>query len=109
VIHDELDLPLGRMKLKYGGGAAGHNGVTSVAEELGATNFYRLRLGVGKPEYSRQAADYVLEPFSEQEAETALNVAAAAAKGLRIFVGRGYEPAAQFLNSYSPDEGEESA
>lgn len=104
VIHDEMDLPLGRIKLKYGGGTAGHNGVASIAEHLGTTDFYRLRLGIGRPEYSGQAADYVLERFDPGELETAEKTAKAAAQGLRIFAGRGYEQAAQFINSYRLDE-----
>lgn len=102
VVHDEMDLPLGRIKLKFSGGTAGHNGVTSVAEQLGTNSFYRLRMGVGRPENSWQAADYVLEPFSQEEVQIAKEVAAAAAKGLRLFVSRGYEQAAQFLNSFAP-------
>lgn len=106
VVHDEMDLPLGRIKLKFGGGTAGHNGVTSVAEQLGTEAFYRLRLGIGRPDKSWQAADYVLDPFSTDEIPAAKEVAAAAAKGLRLFVSRGYEQAAQYLNSFTlpPDE-----
>jgi len=107
VVHDEMDLPLGRIKFKRGGGTAGHNGVTSVAEHLGTTDFYRLRLGIGRAEHSWQAADYVLAPFAGEEMSLAREVADAAARGLRLFAGRGYEQAAHFLNSFRP-EGDEN-
>lgn len=67
VIHDELDLPLGRMRLKRGGGNAGHNGLKSLTQELSTPDFYRLRLGIGRPAPGRDVAGYVLEPFSAQE------------------------------------------
>lgn len=108
VIHDEMDLPLGRMKLKYGGGVAGHKGVASVAEYLNTTDFYRLRLGIGRPEQSWLAADYVLKPFNAGEVELAREVADAAAEGVRIFAGRGYEPAARYVNTFmSSQSGQE--
>ena len=50
VVHDELDLPLGRIKMKKAGGNAGHNGLKSIQQMLGSPDFYRIRLGIGKPE-----------------------------------------------------------
>ena len=60
VIHDELDLELGRLKLKQGGGLAGHNGLKSIQQHLDTSDFTRLRLGIGKPPGSQSGADYVL-------------------------------------------------
>ncbi len=70
VVHDDIDLPLGRLRLKQGGGEAGHNGLRSISEVLGTRDYHRLRIGVGKPE-SRQdedaVAEYVLSRFSQEE------------------------------------------
>lgn len=75
VVHDDIDLPLGRLRLKQGGGEAGHNGLRSISEVLGTRDYHRLRIGVGKPERCRQGleededaiAEYVLSRFSEEE------------------------------------------
>lgn len=60
VIHDELDLPVGRVKIKLGGGLAGHNGLKSVKAHLGTDDFLRVRMGVGRPPEGQRGADYVL-------------------------------------------------
>ena len=69
VIHDELDLPLGTVRLKFSGGLAGHNGLKSVAAHLGTRDFARLRLGIGRPDGPESMADYVLRPFLPAEWE----------------------------------------
>lgn len=74
VLHDDIDVPLGKVKDKIGGGAGGHNGVSSVAEQLGTPDFRRIRIGVGRPPEWQDAADYVLAPFEGGEAP-ALNAA----------------------------------
>lgn len=60
VAHDELDLPPGQMRLKQGGGAAGHNGLRDMQAQLGSPDFWRLRLGIGHPGVKAEVADYVL-------------------------------------------------
>lgn len=60
VAHDELDLPVGELRLKFGGGAGGHNGVSDVIEKLGTRDFHRLRIGIGRPAGSGQVVSYVL-------------------------------------------------
>jgi peptidyl-tRNA hydrolase, PTH1 family len=73
VVHDELDLPFGRLQLKRGGGAGGHNGIRSILECLGEDAFARLRLGIGKPEgpnAKERVHDHVLSPFSKEESAT---------------------------------------
>ena len=70
VVHDELDVPWGSLRLKYGGGNAGHNGLKDITRALGTPDFYRLRVGIGRPDDPRPVADYVLQPFSpDQESE----------------------------------------
>jgi peptidyl-tRNA hydrolase, PTH1 family len=70
VIHDELDLPFGRLQLKAGGGAGGHNGLKSLVSSLGADSFIRLRFGIGKPEgpnARERVSGYVLSNFDDGE------------------------------------------
>jgi PTH1 family peptidyl-tRNA hydrolase len=67
VVHDELDLPVGRLQVKEGGGIAGHNGLRSLREHLHSTDFLRVRIGVGKPPGRQEGADYVLRRPSKAE------------------------------------------
>lgn len=67
VVHDEIDLPFGTIRLKRGGGDAGHNGVKSVASALRTKDFYRVRVGVGRPQGRRDAANHVLGDFTKAE------------------------------------------
>jgi len=68
VLHDELDLPSGEIRLKQGGGHAGHNGLRSLIERMGSPDFLRLRLGIGRPTAAfRDVADYVLARFEAEE------------------------------------------
>jgi PTH1 family peptidyl-tRNA hydrolase len=66
VVHDELDLPFGIVRVKLGGGTAGHNGVSDVASAIG-TGFARVRIGIGRPTGRKDPVDFVLEPFTKQE------------------------------------------
>ena len=70
VVHDELDLPPGQAKLKFGGSAAGHNGLKDIQSQLGTHDFWRLRLGIGHPGHRAAVVDYVLRkpPAEEREA-----------------------------------------
>jgi PTH1 family peptidyl-tRNA hydrolase len=67
VVHDEIDLPFGALRVKFGGSPAGHNGVRSVAGALRTPDFFRVRLGVGRPPGRKDAADWVLEDFGKRE------------------------------------------
>lgn len=67
VVHDELDLPWQVIRLKQDGGHAGHNGLRDIIGHLGAKNFYRLRIGIGRPVLGRSVAEYVLSPFVNGE------------------------------------------
>ncbi len=67
VVHDELDLPPGRVKVKEGGGTAGHNGLESIRAHLHSGAFIRVRIGIGKPPGRQSGADYVLKPARKAE------------------------------------------
>jgi peptidyl-tRNA hydrolase, PTH1 family len=69
VVHDDVDLPVGRLQARLGGGLAGHNGLRSIAQALGTPDFQRLRIGVGRPERGdqRPVADYVLSAFQPED------------------------------------------
>ncbi len=68
VIHDELELPFGKIAFKVGGSAKGHNGLKSIIQAWGTADFARLRIGIGRPVHKEAVAQYVLEPF-DNEAE----------------------------------------
>ncbi|WP_158889300.1 aminoacyl-tRNA hydrolase [Amycolatopsis anabasis] len=75
VVHDELDLPYGALKLKLGGGDNGHNGLRSITKSLGTKDYYRVRFGIDRPPGRMDPADYVLKDFSTVERkELALNI-----------------------------------
>jgi len=69
VIHDDLDLSFGSLRFKRGGGSGGHNGLKSIDEMIGR-DYIRVRMGIGKPQYKSQVADYVLSPFSKEEQQS---------------------------------------
>ncbi len=79
VVHDDLDLPLGAIRLREGGGSGGHRGVRSIMESVGSGDFLRLKVGIGRPPEGRPAEGYVLEPFTPGERES---VARALARGV---------------------------
>jgi PTH1 family peptidyl-tRNA hydrolase len=70
VVHDDIDVPLGKIKVQHGGGHGGNNGVRSVMGSLGSQKFWRLKIGVGRPPSHMDAADYVLGRFGAAERET---------------------------------------
>jgi len=74
VIHDDLDLPLGKIKIQKDRSAAGHKGVQSIIECLGTQNFVRCRLGIGRPTGKKTVEQYVLEPFSKAEQKTLADI-----------------------------------
>ena len=82
VIHDDLDLPLGKIRIRYGGGSGGHNGVESIITELGSQDFIRIRVGIGRPSAIGDSAEiseadiitYVLSDFTPEEKQTIAQV-----------------------------------
>jgi PTH1 family peptidyl-tRNA hydrolase len=69
VVHDELDIPPGQMRLKFGGGLGGHNGLKSISAHLGTNDYWRLRIGIGHPGDRNDVVDYVLKAPRREEAE----------------------------------------
>ena len=67
VVHDEIDFPNSRLRLKFGGGSGGHNGLNDIMRHLSSRDFWRLRVGVGRPNDRRQVKNYVLSDFSATE------------------------------------------
>ncbi len=67
VVHDDLDLPPGNVRLKRGGGHGGHNGLRDIMAALGSRDFYRLRIGIGHPGHKEEVVDYVLSPPAREE------------------------------------------
>ncbi len=95
VIHDDIDLDAGRLKLSLGSGHGGHNGVKSIIDELGGNGFYRIRVGVGRPPAGMDPADYVLHPFSKEEKEKVQEIVAEAANAVEELIKKGLESAQQ--------------
>jgi peptidyl-tRNA hydrolase, PTH1 family len=98
VVHDEGDLPLGRMQARLGGGLAGHNGLRSIAQHLGTQDFLRLRVGVGRPERGdpRPLADYLLADFEPHD--DAERVIADAADAIELLDANGLEATQRAIN-----------
>ncbi len=98
VVHDDLDLALGRIKLKCGGGSGGHRGVASVIAELGRTDFLRLRLGIDSEQRGLDTVDFVLSRFAEPELELVVSVLERGVKGLLRYFAAGNAAAMNELN-----------
>ena len=101
VVHDELDLGFGVVRLKRGGGEGGHNGLRSVSQSLGSKDYLRVRFGIGRPPGRQDPADYVLKRFSATEAkelDLAIDLAADAAEAL---LTEGLEPAQNRFHALS--------
>lgn len=99
VVHDELDIPLGEVRIKVGGGTAGHNGVKSVASHLGSKEFIRVRVGVGRPRGRQDPVDYVLSDFSSSERKELDFIIQEAADAVERIVEVGAERAMNEINT----------
>ncbi|HEX6767736.1 MAG TPA: aminoacyl-tRNA hydrolase [Candidatus Binatia bacterium] len=89
VVYDDLDLPLGRIRIRTHGSAGGHRGVSSIIEHLGAVPFCRIRLGIGRPPEGVDAIDYVLDPFGAAEIAELSKVLDRATEALGCLIHRG--------------------
>lgn len=98
VIHDDLDLPVGRIKIIRSGGAGGHKGVLSIIEHLGDSQFPRIKIGIGRPLSEEMVEDYVLAPFNDDEKKIMESVIRLAVTACELFVSEGLEPAMNQIN-----------
>jgi peptidyl-tRNA hydrolase, PTH1 family len=103
IVHDELDLPPGRLQVKIGGGTAGHNGLRSVQSHLHSSDFLRVRIGVGKPPSASAGADHVLRRPSKRDAEAIESCVARAADAIEMIATDGVEAA---MNRFNGDGGD---
>ena len=101
VVHDELDLPPGTLKVKVGGGLAGNNGLRSIRDHLHSTDFLRVRIGVGKPPSKEQGADHVLSRPSKREALELDITVQDAADAVELILADGVERAMERFNQRS--------
>ncbi len=99
VVHDELDLPLGTVRVKSGGGHGGHNGLRSIIEHLGSPDFIRVRVGIGRPAPGTDPAAYVLSAFLPDERATAMDAITRAAEAARAIVSDGLVKAMNEFNT----------
>jgi peptidyl-tRNA hydrolase, PTH1 family len=99
-VHDELDLPFGEVRLKVGGGEAGHNGLRSLTAHLGTPDYGRVRVGIGRPppEFRGRGADFVLEAFAPPERADLDNVISRAADAVTLVSERGLTVAMNATN-----------
>jgi PTH1 family peptidyl-tRNA hydrolase len=98
VIHDELDIPFGEIRLKRGGGEGGHNGLRSVSGALTSKDYLRTRIGIGRPPGRQDPADYVLKPFSSVERKELPTVVEQAADAVELLLRVGLEAAQNQLH-----------
>ncbi|MEV6134910.1 aminoacyl-tRNA hydrolase [Nocardia sp. NPDC051990] len=98
VVHDELDLPFGQVRLKRGGGEGGHNGLRSVSSALTTKDYLRARIGIGRPPGRQDPADYVLKPFSSVERKEVPVIVEQAADAVELLLRVGLEPAQNQLH-----------
>ena len=98
ILHDDLDLPLGRIKIKFSGGSAGHNGIKSISEHLETADFYRIRIGIGRPPEGIEVTQFVLGRFSREEYKIMRKVYENIFSALKIILQDGFQTA---MNEYN--------
>ncbi len=101
VIHDDLDLPCGKLRLREKGGTGGHHGVESVLHHVGA-NFIRVKIGIGRPQPGREVVDYVLTSFTGEERQLLTQATAQAIAAIQCFIHQGIDKA---MNEFNKKQG----
>ena len=104
VVHDDLDLPFGTLRLRPLGGTGGQKGMESIIERLGTGEFPRLRVGIGRPPGRMDPADYVLHDFDSPQQDMLPEVLGRAVDAIRMFILEGIEPAMNAFNGRLIDE-----
>lgn len=102
VAHDELDIPAGELRFKLGGGNAGHNGLKSITELLGTPDFYRLRIGIGRPQHKGDVLTWVLGRPDAEDAEHLREAMPKALETLFVFASKGLEAAMRQARGAKP-------
>lgn len=102
MVHDELDIPFGEIKLKIGGGEGGHNGLRDTTKALGTKDYLRVRVGIGRPPGRQDAADFVLKDFAKQELKDLPWLLDAAADAVELLVTEGLERAQLRFHTRTP-------
>ncbi len=98
VVHDDVDIPLGRLRIKRTGGSGGHRGVASIMTALGSPDFIRVKVGIGRPAAGLDTADFVLQPFTQEEEAFILPAAQRAASVVECILTDGLEHAMALWN-----------
>ena len=103
VVHDEIDIPFDTIRLKFGGGHGGHNGIRDIAAAIGTGDFTRVRIGVGRPTGRKDAANHVLRDFSADERKVLPNLLADAADAVELITREGLTTAQQRFHAPRPE------
>ena len=102
VVHDELDIPFGEVRLKFGGGEGGHNGLRSITSSFGTKDYLRVRVGIGRPPGRMDAAAYVLKDFSATERKELPFLVDDAADAVELLIDKGLTDAQQVVHAPRP-------
>ncbi|HEX5533631.1 MAG TPA: aminoacyl-tRNA hydrolase [Actinomycetales bacterium] len=102
VVHDELDIPFGSLRLKRGGGEGGHNGLRDITKALGTKDYVRVRVGIGRPPGRMDPADFVLRDFSTTERKDLPFLLGDAADAVELILTAGLEAAQQKVHTAAP-------
>jgi peptidyl-tRNA hydrolase, PTH1 family len=98
IVYDDVDIPLGTLRLRPDGGSGGHKGISSIIDRLGTQEFPRLRVGISRPPGRKDAADYVLQDFSTAEAETLARTLERSVEAIQEFISKDLDQAMNLFN-----------
>jgi PTH1 family peptidyl-tRNA hydrolase len=104
LLHDDLDLSFGRLRVRRGGGGGGHRGVASVLSALGDPDFFRIRIGIGRPQAGEDPVDFVLSRFSPEERVVLPSILQRSADAAWCLISEGAEVAMNRFNRKSPEK-----
>lgn len=107
LVYDDMDLPLGKIRIRKNGSGGGHNGVQSVIDEIGSQDFPRLRVGIGRSDKNNAQIDHVLSGFSPEESEIFEKVRKAAAEAVKFILSRDIDSAMNRYNNFDASAGAE--